>query len=108
MALWLYKLGRFSARRAWLVIAAWAVIMGMVGGAAALFMGPMSNNFQIPGTETQQMADKLQAELPEASGGTGIGGVHHQQRRNVHPRPGKGHHGRTENGDNGAHRQGRH
>ena len=71
MALWLYRLGRLSARRAWLVIAAWAVIMGMVGGAAALFMGPMSNNFQIPGTETQQMADKLQAQLPEASGGTG-------------------------------------
>lgn len=71
MALWLYKLGRFAARRAWLVIAAWAVIIGLVGGAAALFMGPMSNNFQIPGTETQQMADKLQAELPEASGGTG-------------------------------------
>ncbi|WP_104091121.1 MMPL family transporter [Arthrobacter sp. GMC3] len=71
MALWLYRLGRFSARRAWLVIAAWAVIIGMVGGAAALFMGPMSNNFQIPGTETQQMADKLQADLPEASGGTG-------------------------------------
>jgi len=71
MALWLYRLGRFSARRAWLVIAAWAVIIGMVGGAAALFMGPMSNNFQIPGTETQQMADKLKADLPEASGGTG-------------------------------------
>lgn len=71
MALWLYRLGRFSARRAWLVIAAWAVIMGLVGGAAVLFMGPMSNNFQIPGTETQQMADKLQQELPEASGGSG-------------------------------------
>ncbi|MHA7306782.1 MMPL family transporter [Arthrobacter sp. TMN-49] len=71
MALWLYKLGRFSARRVWLVITAWALIMGVVGGAAALFMGPMSNNFQIPGTETQQMADKLQADLPEASGGTG-------------------------------------
>ncbi|MFQ4149660.1 MMPL family transporter [Arthrobacter sp. LAPM80] len=71
MALWLYRLGRFSARRAWLVIAAWAVIVGLVGGAAALFMGPMSNNFQIPGTETQQMADKLQGALPEASGGTG-------------------------------------
>lgn len=71
MALWLYKLGRFAARRAWLVITAWAVIMGLVGGAAVLFMGPMSNNFQIPGTETQQMADKLKADLPEASGGTG-------------------------------------
>ena len=71
MALWLYKLGRFSAHRAWLVIASWIVVIGIVGGAAALFMGTTSNNFQIPGTETQQMADKLQAELPEASGGTG-------------------------------------
>ncbi|MGA7205551.1 MAG: MMPL family transporter [Specibacter sp.] len=71
MALWLYRLGRFSARRAWVVIATWAVLMGLVGGAAALFMGPMSNNFQIPGTETQQMADKLKADLPEASGGSG-------------------------------------
>lgn len=71
MALWLYRLGRFSAHRAWLVIVAWAVIMGLVGGAAALFMGTMTNNFQIPGTETQQMADKLQADLPEASGGSG-------------------------------------
>lgn len=71
MALWLYKLGRFAARRAWLVIVSWAVLIGLVGGAAALFMGPMSNSFQIPGTETQQMADKLAAELPDASGGTG-------------------------------------
>ncbi|MBP2411463.1 RND superfamily putative drug exporter [Arthrobacter stackebrandtii] len=71
MALWLYRLGRFSARRAWLVIAAWAIIMGLVGGAAALFMGPMSNDFKLPGTETQQMADKLQAGIPEASGGSG-------------------------------------
>lgn len=71
MALWLYRLGRFSAHRAWLVIVAWAVIMGLVGGAAALFMGTMTNNFQIPGTETQQMADKLKADLPEASGGSG-------------------------------------
>ncbi|RAN69387.1 RND transporter [Bacillus sp. SRB_336] len=71
MALWLYRLGRFSAHRAWLVIVAWAVIMGLVGGAAALFMGTMTNNFQIPGTETQQMADKLKADLPQASGGSG-------------------------------------
>ncbi|MCQ9163387.1 MMPL family transporter [Arthrobacter sp. STN4] len=71
MALWLYRLGRFSAHRAWLVIVAWALITALVGGAAALFMGTMSNNFQIPGTETQQMADKLKADLPEASGGSG-------------------------------------
>jgi hypothetical protein len=30
----------------------------------------MSNNFQIPGTETQQMLDKLKKELPKSSGGS--------------------------------------
>ena len=44
--------------------------MVAVGGAAAAFHGTLSNNFQIPGTETQQMADKLKKELPSSSGGS--------------------------------------
>lgn len=71
MATWLYRLGRFAARRAWVVISAWVLVLAIVGGSAALFMGTMSNNFTIPGTETQQMADKLAKDLPEQSGGTG-------------------------------------
>lgn len=71
MATWLYRLGRFSARRAWVVISAWALVLVLVGSAAGLFMGTMSNNFTIPGTETQKMADKIQADLPEQSGGSG-------------------------------------
>ncbi len=71
MALLLYRLGKFSFRRRWLVIGAWALIMVLVGASAGLFHGQMSNNFQIPGTETQQMADKLKKDLPSASGGSG-------------------------------------
>ena len=71
MALLLYRLGTFSFRRRWLVIGAWALIMVLVGAAAGIFHGQMSNNFQIPGTETQQMADKLKKDLPSASGGSG-------------------------------------
>ena len=41
-----------------------------VGGSAAAFHGTLSNNFQIPGTETQRIADKLKEDLPSASGGT--------------------------------------
>ncbi|MFI5086098.1 MAG: MMPL family transporter, partial [Actinomycetales bacterium] len=67
----LYRLGRFSYRRHWLVISAWALIVLLVGGSAALFHGQMSNNFQIPGTETQLMLDKLQKDLPKSAGGSG-------------------------------------
>lgn len=70
MALLLYRLGKFSYRHRWLVISLWLAVMVAVGGAAAAFHGTLSNNFQIPGTETQQMADKLKEKLPSASGGS--------------------------------------
>ena len=70
MALLLYRLGKFSFRHRWLVISLWLAVMVAVGGAAAAFHGTLSNNFQIPGTETQQMADKLKKELPSSSGGS--------------------------------------
>ena len=34
MAELLYRLGRFSARRAWTVIVGWLVVLGLAGGAA--------------------------------------------------------------------------
>ncbi|MCZ2402914.1 MMPL family transporter [Paenarthrobacter sp. Z7-10] len=71
MALLLYRLGKFSFRRHWWVISAWALIVVLVGGSALLFHGQTSNSFQIPGTETQQVADKLKAELPTSAGGSG-------------------------------------
>ncbi|MFJ5697809.1 MMPL family transporter [Arthrobacter sp. NPDC093139] len=70
MALLLYRLGKFSYRHRWLVISLWLAVLVAVGGSAAAFHGTMANNFQIPGTETQQMADKLKKELPAASGGS--------------------------------------
>lgn len=70
MALLLYRLGKFSYRHRWLVISLWLAILVAVGGSAAAFHGTLSNNFQIPGTETQRIADKLKQELPSASGGS--------------------------------------
>jgi RND superfamily putative drug exporter len=70
MALLLYRLGKFSYRHRWLVISAWLAVVVAAGASAAAFHGTLSNNFQIPGTETQQMADKLKKELPSSSGGS--------------------------------------
>ncbi|GAB4099122.1 MMPL family transporter [Sinomonas halotolerans] len=69
MATLLYRLGRFAYDRRGLVLALWLVVIAAVGGSAAAFHGTMTNNFQIPGTETQRVLDKLKADLPAAAGG---------------------------------------
>jgi len=71
MASLLYRLGRFSARRAWLVIVAWLVVLGLAGGAFALFGGTLTTAVSIPGTATQKVSDELAEKFPQASGGTG-------------------------------------
>jgi len=71
MASLLYRLGRFSARRAWLVIVAWVVILGLAGGAFALFGGTLTSAVSIPGTATQEVSDELSEKFPAASGGRG-------------------------------------
>jgi len=71
MASLLYRLGRFSARRAWLVITAWILVLGLAGGAFALFGGTLTSAVSIPGTATQQVSDELSEKFPAASGGRG-------------------------------------
>lgn len=71
MAELLYRLGRGASRRAKTTIAAWLVVMVVVGVAYALGAGTLSNSITIPGTPTQEVSDRLAGELPAASGGTG-------------------------------------
>jgi RND superfamily putative drug exporter len=54
-----------------LVIVSWLVLLGLAGGAFALFGGALTSAVSIPGTATQQVADQLSEEFPAASGGTG-------------------------------------
>ncbi|WP_336852898.1 MMPL family transporter [Sinomonas albida] len=70
MATLLYRLGRFAYDRRWLVLSAWIVVLLAVGGSALAFHGALSNTFQIPGTETQRMLDKLKTDLPSSAGGS--------------------------------------
>jgi len=66
MASFLYKLGRFSYRRRWLVAGLWVLLLSLVGTGAATLSGTMSNSFSIPGTEAQQAINQLAARFPQA------------------------------------------
>lgn len=71
MASLLYRLGRFSFRRRKRVVAVWLLLLVLLGGAAATLMGPSSDKFTMPGTESQRALDSLRKEFPQASGTTG-------------------------------------
>ncbi|MDQ1137915.1 RND superfamily putative drug exporter [Microbacterium sp. SORGH_AS 1204] len=71
MAELLHRLGTFAARRAWIVIVAWAVILGVVGGGFALGFKGLSSSFDIPGTASGDVIAELQDELPDFSGASG-------------------------------------
>ena len=68
MATLLYRLGRFSYRRAWTVIGVWLVlVVGVLGGSIALG-GQTQESFAIPGTESQTALDRLNAVFPSVAG----------------------------------------
>ncbi|MCJ1706396.1 MMPL family transporter [Microbacterium sp. VKM Ac-2923] len=71
MAELLHRLGTFAARRAWTVIVAWVVILGVVGGGFALGFKGLSSSFDIPGTASGDVIAELQDELPDFSGASG-------------------------------------
>jgi len=67
----LHRLGTFAARRAWTVIIAWAVILGIaVGGFLIGFKG-LTTSFDIPGTAAGEVVADLQDQLPDFSGASG-------------------------------------
>ncbi len=68
MATLLYRIGRFSYRHAWRVIVVWAVLLlGILGGGFALG-GQTQESFAIPGTESQNALDRLEAVFPSVAG----------------------------------------
>ncbi|MCS5735234.1 MMPL family transporter [Herbiconiux daphne] len=71
MASLLYRLGSFAARRAWAVVVAWVVVLGLAVGAFFALGGTLSNSFDIPGTASGAVIDELAEKLPDTSGGTG-------------------------------------
>ena len=71
MSQFLYRLGQFAARRAWLVIVGWIAFIGIVGGVAATAGGTFSTAMTINGTDAQTTIETLEANFKDASRGVG-------------------------------------
>lgn len=68
MATFLYRIGRFAYRRAWRVIGAWILVLAAILGGGLALGGQFEESFSIPGTESQDTIDTLNAVFPQASG----------------------------------------
>ncbi len=68
MATLLYRLGRFSYRRAWRVIGVWVFLLVATVGAGVSLGGQFQESFAIPGTESQEALDRLEAVFPSVAG----------------------------------------
>jgi RND superfamily putative drug exporter len=62
----LYRLGRLSYRRRRLVAVLWLATLVLMGAAAGSLSGPYSDEFSIPGTESQDALDVLADRFPQA------------------------------------------
>ncbi|WP_178945454.1 MMPL family transporter [Kocuria sp. TGY1127_2] len=72
MAKLLYRIGGFAARKAWVIISLWIVILLALGGSYAAFKGDLSSNVTIPGTKSQQLQDELSDKFDlNANAGSG-------------------------------------
>ncbi|MDG9679018.1 MMPL family transporter [Micromonospora sp. DH14] len=67
MATFLYRIGRLAFRRRRLVLLAWiAVLVAAVIGVSSV-SGSTTDDFTLPGTQSQQAIDLLEKEFPQAS-----------------------------------------
>jgi RND superfamily putative drug exporter len=64
MASFLYKLGRYAARHAWIVLGAWTVLLGTTAVLFLVFGGTLGNVVSIPGTATEKVTNQLKERFP--------------------------------------------
>lgn len=63
--------GRFSARRHWVVILAWLIVLLVLLGLRSTFGGTFVNNYTVPGSQSSQGLDLLQKQFPSQGGYAG-------------------------------------
>jgi RND superfamily putative drug exporter len=64
----LYKLGRFGARRPWIVLGAWLVVSLAVIGAAGTFGRDLDDSVAVPGLDSQDAVELLSRTGSETAG----------------------------------------
>jgi RND superfamily putative drug exporter len=64
------RLAAWSYRHRWRALAAWVAVLVGVSAAASAVGSDYHNDFSLPGTESQQAADTLQARAPAQAGDT--------------------------------------
>lgn len=67
----LYRLGRASARHPWRVLAVWVLAAVAIVGLNRSLGGETTDNFELPGTESQQALDVLADRFPAQAGLSG-------------------------------------
>ena len=68
MSLALYRLGRFAARRPWVVIGAWLLVSVVVIGASGAFGRELEDSFEVPGLDSQDAVDLLTIAQSDRAG----------------------------------------
>ena len=70
MATRLYRIGGWAFEHRSTVLVTWLVVLAGVIASASAFSGKTSNEFSVPGTESQVAQDLLEEKFPEAGGGS--------------------------------------
>ena len=71
MHAFLDRLGRLSAKRHWVVLGAWLVVLVGVLALRSAFGGTFVNDYTVPGSESSDGLDHLDSKFPEAGGYAG-------------------------------------
>ena len=70
MALALHRLGRWCVTHRWRVLLVWLAALLALGVLAGRVGGEYSDDFTVPGVESQAAVDLLQERFPDAAGGS--------------------------------------
>ncbi|AZG46407.1 MMPL family transporter [Gordonia insulae] len=63
MALWLYRLGRFTFRHKWWFVSAWLVVLIALGAIVGAVAPKFSTNFELPGTDSDRAMSVMKTDF---------------------------------------------